>query len=85
MVHVFYSCEVNLDRARPGTPAAVRTVQRVLDAMARALGYLKNVEKYAAGPPSVDWLLDGELLARYIVFLMAARCVLRRIACLQPC
>lgn len=73
-MEVFLSCEINLDRARPGTPAAVRTVEKVQAALSRALGYLANVEKIMSGPPSVEWLLNGDALARYIVFLVANRC-----------
>ena len=75
-IEVYYSMEINLERARPGTPAAVRTVEKVKSVLARALGFLVNVD-HLDGPPTVEWLLDGNALARYISYLMANRCVQR--------
>ena len=71
----YYSSAINLERPRPGQPAAEATLIKWKRAAQRFGGYVKHVERRPQ-PPSLEMLVDGGLLARYISFLFDTRCAL---------
>jgi hypothetical protein len=72
-VERWYASTINLERPRPGAPAADATLAKWQQSTLGLLGYVINVERRRI-PPSLDVLLDGGLLARFTAFLLETRC-----------
>lgn len=74
-VAAYYTSPINLERPRPGQPAADATLDKWLKATRRLVGYVIHVEGRKQAP-SLEPLLDGSLLSRYVAFLFDTRCAL---------
>lgn len=70
---VYLSAHINLDRPASSAPNAPSTVSKVIEDSARYLGYLSNVEE-RPGVASMECLLDGEAIMRYVGWAHHIRC-----------
>jgi hypothetical protein len=69
----YLSAHINLDRPASSAPNAPSTVSKVSEDVARYLGYLINVEG-RPGVASMEWLLDGEAIMRFVAWAQHIRC-----------
>jgi len=62
---------LNLERARPGSPAATATVEKYVSSLLRYLGFCVRVQGVKGA--SATLLLRGDVLMRYLAFMVDVR------------
>jgi hypothetical protein len=72
-MRAFLGADVNLARAVPGAANAASTIDKVIESVARFLGYLINIEG-RPGPATMEWLLDGAAILRFTAWATYIRC-----------